>query len=113
MRRLIPCRTIDKVDTTMADIQEQTQLANEVSEAISTNTYAGVDIDEVCHYPFTCPMVPSYLHRKSSKPNWLVSRTRSLTSVSWVQITSPYITQEGQLRSKSVCATFLPPSHHA
>lgn len=31
----------------MADIQEQTQLANEVSEAISSNTYAGVDIDEV------------------------------------------------------------------
>ncbi|EPT03630.1 hypothetical protein FOMPIDRAFT_1022239 [Fomitopsis schrenkii] len=38
--------TIDKVDTTMADIQEQTQLANEVSEAISANTFAGVDIDE-------------------------------------------------------------------
>ncbi|KAI0729327.1 Snf7-domain-containing protein [Fomitopsis betulina] len=38
--------TIDKVDTTMADIQEQTQLANEVSEAISANTYAGLDIDE-------------------------------------------------------------------
>lgn len=39
--------TIDKVDATMADIQEQTQLANEVSEAISTQTYAGVEIDEV------------------------------------------------------------------
>ncbi|KAI0353472.1 Snf7-domain-containing protein [Trametes cingulata] len=38
--------TIDKVDQTMAEIQEQTQLANEVSEAISSNTYAGVDIDE-------------------------------------------------------------------
>ncbi|KAI0368087.1 hypothetical protein BV20DRAFT_969673 [Pilatotrama ljubarskyi] len=38
--------TIDKVDQTMAEIQEQTQLANEVSEAISTSTYAGVDIDE-------------------------------------------------------------------
>ncbi|KAI0772061.1 Snf7-domain-containing protein [Trametes elegans] len=38
--------TIDKVDQTMADIQEQTQLANEVSEAISSSTYAGVDIDE-------------------------------------------------------------------
>ena len=32
----------------MAEIQEQTQLANEVSEAISANTYSGVDIDEVC-----------------------------------------------------------------
>lgn len=40
-------RSIGKVDQTMADIQEQTQLANEVSEAISTNIYNGVDIDEV------------------------------------------------------------------
>lgn len=47
VRHLNVCRTIDKVDTTMADIQEQTQLANEVSEAISANTYAGLDIDEV------------------------------------------------------------------
>ena len=31
----------------MADIQEQTQLANEVSEAISAQTYAGVEIDDV------------------------------------------------------------------
>lgn len=31
----------------MAEIQEQTQLANEVSEAISSNTYAGVEVDEV------------------------------------------------------------------
>ncbi|KAH9844131.1 Snf7-domain-containing protein [Rhodofomes roseus] len=38
--------TIDRVDTTMAEIQEQTQLANEVSEAISANTYNGVEIDE-------------------------------------------------------------------
>ncbi|GJE85002.1 Snf7-domain-containing protein [Phanerochaete sordida] len=38
--------TIDKVDATMADIQEQTQLAQEVSEAISSTTYTGVDLDE-------------------------------------------------------------------
>ncbi|KAH9938322.1 Snf7-domain-containing protein [Fomitopsis serialis] len=38
--------TIDRVDTTMAEIQDQTQLANEVSEAISANTYSGIDIDE-------------------------------------------------------------------
>ncbi|KAJ3528678.1 hypothetical protein NM688_g7963 [Phlebia brevispora] len=37
---------ITKVDTTVADIQEQMQLANEISEAISTSTYTGVDIDE-------------------------------------------------------------------
>lgn len=38
--------SIAKVDETMAEIQEQTQLANEVSEAISANNYAGVEIDE-------------------------------------------------------------------
>lgn len=32
----------------MADIQEQTQLANEVSEAISSTNYIGVEIDDVC-----------------------------------------------------------------
>ena len=31
----------------MSDIQEQTQLANEVSEAISSTTYTGVEIDDV------------------------------------------------------------------
>lgn len=110
MRRLIPCRTIDKVDTTMADIQEQTQLANEVSEAISANTYAGVDIDEV-RRPFRyCLTV--YLHscRRSSRPNWRVSRMRSLTNVSWVRITSPYIIQAGQLQSKNVSVALRPTS---
>ncbi|EJF62788.1 Snf7-domain-containing protein [Dichomitus squalens] len=38
--------SIDKVDQTMSEIQEQTQLANEVSEAISTSTYTGVEFDE-------------------------------------------------------------------
>ncbi|EKM59802.1 uncharacterized protein PHACADRAFT_250534 [Phanerochaete carnosa HHB-10118-sp] len=37
---------INKVDATMADIQEQTQLANEVSEAISSTAYTGVEVDE-------------------------------------------------------------------
>jgi charged multivesicular body protein 4A/B len=41
-------RTIDKVDATMASIQEQTQVANEISEAISNPMYgAGEQIDEV------------------------------------------------------------------
>jgi len=38
--------TIDKVDATMADIQEHMQVANEVSEAISSSNYAGMEIDE-------------------------------------------------------------------
>ena len=33
----------------MAEIQEQTQLASEVSEAISSSTYVGVEFDEVRH----------------------------------------------------------------
>ncbi|KAI9069241.1 Snf7-domain-containing protein [Trametes sanguinea] len=37
--------TIDKVDQTMAEIQEQTQLAHEVSNAIATNV-VDVEIDE-------------------------------------------------------------------
>lgn len=94
----------------MADIQEQTQLANEVSEAISANTFAGVDIDEVRRSLCYCSLLDSRLPRRSSRPNWLGSRTRSLTSVSWVQITSPYIIQEGRLRLKSVCLIFRPPS---
>lgn len=35
----------------MSDIQEQTQLANEVSEAISSTTYTGVEIDDVSFFP--------------------------------------------------------------
>ncbi|KAI0751567.1 Snf7-domain-containing protein [Daedaleopsis nitida] len=38
--------SIDKVDQTMSEIQEQTQLANEVSEAISSSTYVGVEVDD-------------------------------------------------------------------
>ncbi|KAH9912608.1 Snf7-domain-containing protein [Epithele typhae] len=37
--------TIDKVDQTMSEIQEQTQLANEVSEAISS-PYVGNEFDD-------------------------------------------------------------------
>ncbi|CCM06040.1 uncharacterized protein FIBRA_08286 [Fibroporia radiculosa] len=38
--------SIDTVDRTVNEIQEQTQLANEISEAISTSAYTGVEIDE-------------------------------------------------------------------
>lgn len=50
----ISCSSIAKVDETMAEIQEQTQLANEVSEAISANNYAGVEIDEVGMIALPC-----------------------------------------------------------
>lgn len=39
-------RTLDKVDKTMAEIQEQTQIANEIQEVIS-NGPLPVDLDEV------------------------------------------------------------------
>jgi hypothetical protein len=40
------CRNIGKVDDMMSQIQEQAQLANEVSEAISTGIIT-TDIDDV------------------------------------------------------------------
>ena len=39
-------RTLDKVDKTMEQIQEQTQIAHEIQEQLST-PHAGIDIDEV------------------------------------------------------------------
>lgn len=50
-------RTIDKVDKTMADIQEQTQLATEISEQISTGPL-GADLDDV-GYLLVCPSAMS------------------------------------------------------
>jgi len=38
--------SLEQVDNIMADLQERTQVANEVSEAISANTYTGVEIDD-------------------------------------------------------------------
>jgi hypothetical protein len=40
------CRTIDKVDATMAAVNEQRELANEIQESI-TNPLAGDPIDDV------------------------------------------------------------------
>ena len=39
--------TMDKVDATMTSIQEQRDIANEVSEAISNPLNAGIDLDDV------------------------------------------------------------------
>jgi len=38
---------MDKVDATMTSIQEQRDIANEVSEAISNPLNAGIDLDDV------------------------------------------------------------------
>jgi hypothetical protein len=45
-----PYRTMDKVDATMAAVNEQRELANEVAEAISNPLNAGIDVDEVRVY---------------------------------------------------------------
>jgi charged multivesicular body protein 4 len=39
--------TPDKVDATMASINEQREIANEISDAISNPLNAGIDLDEV------------------------------------------------------------------
>ena len=46
-RRLWACSNIDKVDATMNSINEQRDIANEISEAISSTANIGLDIDEV------------------------------------------------------------------
>ena len=47
----------------MAEIQEQTQLANEVSEAISSSTYVGAEIDDVRNIFFVlCVIVTKFNH---------------------------------------------------
>lgn len=44
---LIGCRDINQVDSTMDDIREQMDLANEISDAISQPVGLGLDMDEV------------------------------------------------------------------
>jgi hypothetical protein len=46
-RRLWVCSNIDKVDATMNSINEQRDIANEISETISSTANLGIDIDEV------------------------------------------------------------------
>jgi hypothetical protein len=41
------CSNIDKVDATMNSINEQREIANEISEAISNTGNLGLEIDEV------------------------------------------------------------------
>jgi charged multivesicular body protein 4 len=43
---MISFRNIDKVDSTMDDIRDQMDLANEISDAISQPVGFGVDFDE-------------------------------------------------------------------
>ena len=73
----------------MSEIQEQTQLASEVSDAISQGTYAGVEFDDVRHRSccvcvaecLICPLLGTC--RMSSSRSWPISSRRSLTRASW------------------------------
>jgi hypothetical protein len=91
-------RNIDKVDATMADIQEQTQLANEVSEAISSTTYVGVEIDDV-RRTISIPWlgVADHTHRTNWSRNLQISSRKSSTRGSRERSTSQYTIQQGRL----------------
>lgn len=43
-----PFRTMDKVDATMAAVNEQRELANEIGETIANPIYGDTNVDEVC-----------------------------------------------------------------
>jgi hypothetical protein len=45
---------IDKVDATMNSVNEQRDIANEISEAISNTANLGLEIDEVRRIEGTC-----------------------------------------------------------
>ena len=96
-------RSIDKVDQTMAEIQEQTQLANEVSEAISSNQYAGVDFDEVRHTGdlFLARVADVCVSRTSSSRSWQISSRRSSTTGSW-RTRCPYTIRQDRAEWKTV-----------
>jgi charged multivesicular body protein 4A/B len=57
--REIYCRNMDKVDATMAAVNEQRELANEVAEAISNPMFGSTDVDEVSHRSFVSSLFPS------------------------------------------------------
>lgn len=40
---------MDVVDATMADVNEQRDLANEIAETISNPMYGNADVDDVSH----------------------------------------------------------------
>lgn len=72
-----PIRSIDKVDATMSEIQEQTQLANEVSEAISTSAYTNVELDDVRFLLFSCAhnLIPYFFFPPCIRLSTLAYRT--------------------------------------
>ena len=45
--QLTLCRDINQVDSTMDEIRDQMELANEISDAISQPVGFGLDLDEV------------------------------------------------------------------
>jgi hypothetical protein len=52
---------MDKVDTTMAAVNEQRDLANEIADAISNPLYSDSTVDEVRTVPFFSALPPFLL----------------------------------------------------
>lgn len=108
-------RTIDKVDSTMADIQEQTQLANEVSEAISTSAYNGVELDDVrplSHSPRArTDVYLTITYRRSCGKSSRRWKTRPSTSASARPSTYRYTTPQAQRVSPVLCLPLCMPMY--
>lgn len=71
--------TMDKVDKTMSDIQEQTQLAAEIQDQISSGPI-NVDMDEVGYIPaetLSCWNDHSSFCRTICERNWKISNKTS------------------------------------
>lgn len=52
-------RTIDKVDATMAAVNEQRELANEIAETIATPLYTN-EIDDVCSQTYSSSIITDF-----------------------------------------------------
>ena len=108
---------IDKVDATMNSINEQRDVANEISEAISNTANIGLDIDEVRKLwgrgrllfdDRTFGLPESMVCRTISRQSWENSSRRISTNDSWAQIMYQCIPQ--RVRAVSRCHIKRPPS---
>ncbi len=92
---------MDKVDSTMNSINEQRELANEISDIISNPVNAGFEIDEVRPPSLSVgvcvksvcganALLQTPARRTHSKRNWRSSSRTVSTSDSWAQITHQF-----------------------
>jgi hypothetical protein len=91
---LLSCyRTMDKVDATMTSINEQREIANEISDLISNPVNIGVDIDEVRKSRREELVLMAFrgantrrICRMISRHSWRSSSRTISTSDSWARI---------------------------